>query len=597
MKKISFFACAALLTSAVALTGCKNEGQNEPQAKAPSVTTDITISLPSNAVGGPRRMPGTSVQLEASQFQGITDIKLVPFAKKGAVEAADARQGSNIALGDIAATSELATVSKAKRYADVKVPMNTASFLFYGESKAKDATGDDLNFKKGVLTADRDANTPYGFKFELSPILANKTTVTENAKCTGLIAYLNSLLNAVDGATPTPKAWKDYSTAAGDDATFVLLRDTFQTLTTLTSFGVQRMMNDLYETLNLLPNGTLKTNLINAIKNTETYVDFDGEATPKITLKDAYQGFPYSLNVPEGAVALSYSAGAFVLADPQNYSAEFAVPALTDYVYPSSLWYYANTQIKTSPNSKQTELESASLNWAEVLAAYEQDNSYVSGTTRSIALKGVVNYGVARLDVKVKAASTLADNTVPTAVNVTTDAAGYPVTAVLVGNQKNVGFDFKPENYHGANTGEYIIYDKVTTGTIHTTAEFGEGNTNSTLVLATQAGADKDVYVAIELENNSGVDFRGANGIIPAGGKFYLVGKLLSDKANVQEASETINPEKRVFYPDYTTTARLTITNLKKAYNTIPDLRTPSLELGLSVDLSWENGKVYDIDL
>ena len=599
MKKISFFACAAVLASAVALTGCKSNNQDEPQEKAPSVTTDITISLPSNAVGGPRRMPGTSVQLQASQFQGIENIRLVPFAKKGAVEAGDARQGSNIELGEIAATSELATVSKAKRYADVKVPMNTASFLFYGESKAKDATGDDVLFKKGVLAANRDANTPYGFTFELSPILTNKTTVTENAKCTGLLAYLNSLLTQVDDATPTPKAWKDYA-AGVDDATFVLLRDTFQTLTTLTSFGVQRMMNDLYETLNLLPDGTLKTNLMNAIKN-DTYVDFTANPVPatdpKIVLKEAYQGFPYSLNVPEGAVALSYSAGAFVLADPQNYSAEFAVPALTDYVYPSSLWYYANTRIKTSPNSKETELTSASLDWAGVLAAYEQDDSYVSGTTRSIALKGVVNYGVARLDVKVKAASTLADNTVPTPVNVTTNAAGYPVTAVLVGNQKNVGFDFTPENYHGANTGEYIIYDKVTTGDIHTTAEFGEGNTNSTLVLATPAGANKDVYVAIELQNNSGVDFRGANGIIPADGKFYLVGKLLSDKANVQQTSETVNPEKRVFYPDYTTTARLTITNLKKAYNTIPDLRTPSLELGLSVDLTWENGKVYDIDL
>lgn len=594
MKKISFLACTAMLASLVALTGCKKEGQNEPQAKAPSVTTDITISLPSNAVGGPRRMPGTSVQLEPSQFQGITNITLVPFAKKGEIEAADARQGGNITLGEIAATSELATVSKAKRYTNVKVPMNTASFLFYGESK-KDATGDDLNFKKGVLTPDRDASTPSGFKFELSPILANKTTVTENAKCTGLLAYLNSLLNAVDGAG-TPKAWKDYSTAAGDDATFVLLRDTFQTLTTLTSFGVQRMMNDLYETLDSLPNGTLKTNLMNAIKSS-TYVDFDGEATPKITLKDAYQGFPYSLNVPEGAVALTYSAGQFALADPQNYSTTFAVPLLTDYVYPSSLWYYANTRIKTSPNSKETELTSPSLDWAGVLAAYEQDDSYVSGTTRSIALKGVVNYGVARLDVQVKAATTLTDNTKPTAVTVTTNASGYPVTAVLVGNQKNVGFDFTPENYHGSNTREYTIYDKVTTGSINTATEFGSAPKNSTLVLATEVGADKDVYVAIELENNSGVDFRGANGIIPAGGKFYLVGKLLSDNANVQEASETVNPVKRVFYPDYTTTARLTITSLEKAYNTIPDLRTPALELGLSVDLNWVSGKVYDIDL
>ena len=594
MKKLTFVACTAMLASTAILTGCQNDN-NGPEPNAPSVTTDITVSLPANAVGGPRRMPGTSVQLTEGDFQGIENITLVPFAKKGAIVAGDARQGSNITLGEIAATSELATVSKAKRYTNVKVPTNTASFLFYGESKAKDATAPDLNFKKGVLTADRDASTPYGFKFELSPILANTTDVTSNEKCTKLLAYLNSLLNQEDGATPTPKAWKDYE-AGVDDATYVNLRDTFQTLTTLTSFGVQRMMNDLYETLDLLPASTLRTNLMNAIKS-GTYVDFDVDATPKITLKGDYQGFPYSLNVPEGAVALTYSAGQFALADPQNYSTTFAVPLLTDYVYPSSLWYYANTRIKTSPNSKQEQLESPTLTWEQVLGAYEQDDSFVSGTTRSIALKGVINYGVARLDVQVKAATTLTDNTKPTAVTVTTNASGYPVTAVLVGNQKNVGFDFTPENYHGSNTREYIIYDKVTTGSINTATEFGSAPKNSTLVLATPVGADNDVYVAIELENNSGVDFRGANGIIPAGGKFYLVGKLLSDKANVQEGTETVNPVKRVFYPDYTTTARLTITSLEKAYNTIPDLRTPALELGLSVDLNWENGKVYDINL
>jgi hypothetical protein len=129
---------------------------------------------------------------------------------------------------------------------------------------------------------------------------------------------------------------------------------------------------------------------------------------------------------------------------------------------------------------------------------------------------------------------------------------------------------------------------------------------NSTLVFETpattkdadQEDANADIMIAIELTNNTGKDFIGANGqLIPKDGKFYLVGKLLSNKANTQENTETVNPEKRVFYPDYTTTAKLTITSLEKAYNTIPDLRTPALELGLSVDLSWENGKVYDIDL
>ena len=61
MKKISFFACAAVLASAVALTGCKSEGQNEPQAKVPEITANIAVALPTQ-VSGMKRMPGQSVQ-------------------------------------------------------------------------------------------------------------------------------------------------------------------------------------------------------------------------------------------------------------------------------------------------------------------------------------------------------------------------------------------------------------------------------------------------------------------------------------------------------------------------------------------------------
>ena len=78
MKKMTFLACTAVLASAVALTGCKGDDQNVPQQKAPSVTTDITISLPQQAVGGVRRMPGATVQIDpATQFQGINNIKLL----------------------------------------------------------------------------------------------------------------------------------------------------------------------------------------------------------------------------------------------------------------------------------------------------------------------------------------------------------------------------------------------------------------------------------------------------------------------------------------------------------------------------------------
>ena len=57
---------------------------------------------------------------------------------------------------------------------------------------------------------------------------------------------------------------------------------------------------------------------------------------------------------------------------------------------------------------------------------------------------------------------------------------------------------------------------------------------------------------------------------------------------------------------DYVTTANFTIVKndgtshangLGAAYNVIPDLRTPALSIGLSVDLTWQSGLTFNVDL
>jgi hypothetical protein len=52
----------------------------------------------------------------------------------------------------------------------------------------------------------------------------------------------------------------------------------------------------------------------------------------------------------------------------------------------------------------------------------------------------------------------------------------------------------------------------------------------------------------------------------------------------------------KVFKQDFYTTAKFTIKNLKSAVVTIPDLRNPGVELGLSVDLEWQEGNSFNID-
>ena len=91
--------------------------------------------------------------------------------------------------------------------------------------------------------------------------------------------------------------------------------------------------------------------------------------------------------------------------------------------------------------------------------------------------------------------------------------------------------------------------------------------------------------------NNSGTDFYGVQGKIAAGAKFYLVAQLDPTAVNPTPSVGS------VFLKNYQTEANLTITSLKNAYVTIPDLRASELVLGLSVDLKWETGIKFDVEI
>ena len=95
--------------------------------------------------------------------------------------------------------------------------------------------------------------------------------------------------------------------------------------------------------------------------------------------------------------------------------------------------------------------------------------------------------------------------------------------------------------------------------------------------------------IALEIYND-GPQFYGLNGnVVPEDGTFYLVGKLVYN-SNVADVT-------RVLQQDYNTTVNLTISSLAKAYNTVPDLINPRLELALAVDVEWKQGIVIDVTL
>jgi hypothetical protein len=111
-----------------------------------------------------------------------------------------------------------------------------------------------------------------------------------------------------------------------------------------------------------------------------------------------------------------------------------------------------------------------------------------------------------------------------------------------------------------------------------------------------QTPENKDVMLVLEFQNNSGVDFRGAGGVIYKGTKFYLLGKLeLSSLAANDEWSDDL--KKRVFTQGYTTTVGVSIPSLAKAYNVMPNIRSPYLEVGVEMTPQWVQAETTNVIL
>ena len=96
--------------------------------------------------------------------------------------------------------------------------------------------------------------------------------------------------------------------------------------------------------------------------------------------------------------------------------------------------------------------------------------------------------------------------------------------------------------------------------------------------------------VVVEFENQSNTTFRGVDGVIYPGTRFYLVGKVTPTATPVEDH------EKRVFTQDYTTTMQMTINSLANAYNILPNILSPRLELGIEI-MPWREAHGTNVPL
>lgn len=586
MKKNFRFAFvgAIALLGAVGISSCSSSSDEvidnpDYDPTTNSVKTQFAISLPPNVNALRTRMSEDAVQKTDNSFRGMKDITLIPFIEKPTAASAT-QAGAPITLGTIAASGDLKNFTSStvnyKVFPNVKVPLGTAAFLFYAQANTESGSSDFQNGKT-VMKDPTTAGTA-GYTFEPSQIYDGLSNPVGDKIAT----YLTNIAKAEGWSALTSGGLKT-------------LYDQFIKITAGSSFAAQRAVSDLF---NEIKGNTdaVSTAILAAIRASGYGIITGTGSEATLTFDTSLNGYPANLNLPDGAAAVKWD----------NTNKKFdvddsgtTVASLTSYVYPASLWYTVNTGIKVS-NTKQADASGAypeKTSWDDatdgVLSLYT-DGAAVTPTTRSIALVNTIQYAVGRLDITVKCASaTLYDHN-GTAVNV--PEGGFPVSAVLIGGQKAVDFTFS--NPSGTTT--YTIYDKEVSG-MNAKNGTAEGS-NYTLALETAANTtavNTDVHIAIELTNNTGADFYGKGGqLIPKDGKFYLTATLTAENA-----TET---GKKVFKQDYYTKADLTIqagtigTNtvgLGAATNTIPDLRTPTLELGMSVDLHWLPGHTFSINL
>ena len=89
---------------------------------------------------------------------------------------------------------------------------------------------------------------------------------------------------------------------------------------------------------------------------------------------------------------------------------------------------------------------------------------------------------------------------------------------------------------------------------------------------------DREVYFYLELRNDSGATFSGAEGMIYPGNYFYLAGKLVKPADS---------PFPSIFLQDHYTTTRCVVSSLENAHIAIPELDNPQLVMGVQTTLNW----------
>lgn len=599
------------LSGIVAFSACSSENdmgaEVNPTFDGKTVKTQFALNVPYGDTG--TRMSANATQ--QNYFRGISNMKLLSLT---ATPAAGTIPTSLIDLST-ASESDGNTFADQGRYiySDVVIPVGTKNFIFYGKATETTTTPTDKEFENGYLSNNLTGATVANLdniNFGLEIINTLELTNEE----AGINKSYNKVLKALQDVTNTEVTvgattikWNDITTSTTDAKLDQAknLWNAFKTLKAGSANSVRITLEHLKTTAGVTALAEDETPTADGVGLLKTLVKNIDEALT--TLDD--NTFPADLNLPDGAVSVTCDGTSKTWKFNSSVTMNENTIDYTKITYPASLDYFVSSPAKAKDNAS-TGLTDAMWPTKDKWTKDEPNiwdgwDNEVKRTSRTIALEKAIQYGVANLQLTINAAAnTLEDNAKDKGgrasnQNVFVTDNKLVMTGVLIGGQPTqVEWNYEPKT---GNTFDLTIYDKKMNGATPATKNGiyvpvnTPSNANYTLVLDNNNATTKAIYVAVELVNNTGIDFYGADGMVPAGGKFYLIGKLNPEAATgVTGKDDNVN---RVFLKDYTTKANLTIKDLKNAYNVIPDLRSTAISVGLAVNLEWQNGITFDVEI
>lgn len=626
------------LVGTASFSGCSSSDEVDINPGYDPETGRVKTEFVFNVTQPEERTRQTAEVVGNGVFQGINDMYLFCFdgtpASNSTIDA-----NHTFALDDFGKpepTHSSGTPNSSKVYT-LFIPTGTKNFLFYGTANDAEKSGQPGYYGKLSKTY-TNAGSVNDIEFRLVNQVGTAADFT--APQTTLAAILNGIVGT---SITTPAEVKWATTSGSSNANLAVLGQTYEKFVGQSSDGdvrqgsgiaVRNMVGDLFEVVNEIYTKTtdatakaLSEAILQKIGENFTVTASGSPATYK--WEDSYASgtssavadYPASLGVPDGCAILEFdkATGQFAYRNSGATVSKVSVE-YSDVTYPAELTYYCNSGIWQSSVAKEAaSYPQSATDWvkAQAWTTNGWDGNAVSASTRAVAMKENITYGVSQLKATVlrNVENTFTDNAAvinggTTSDNVFSGTAGngisFSVTGILIGGQPDAAqYEYLPKT----TAFNKVIYDPFPdlSSSQLPASDNDKTVSNYTLVLDnfTVGETQSKVYIALEMMADK--SFYGLSGFIKEGQKFYLIGELDPLSASLEpvdwskqtsfESGDTGYGQDRVFIRDAVTTANFTISKdaLKRAYSTIPDLRSTQMFFGLSVDLEWKAGLNFNV--